>query len=56
MPVPPVLAAGAVCWRIVDGRAKVLVVYRATHSDYSLPKGKLDPGETLPETAVREIR
>ena len=56
MPVPPVLAAGAVCWRIVDGRAKVLVVHRATHSDYSLPKGKLDPGETLPETAVREIR
>ena len=56
MTLPPVLAAGAVCWRIVDGRAKVLVVYRATHSDYSLPKGKLDPGETLPETAVREIR
>ena len=56
MSVPPVLAAGAVCWRIVDGRAKVLVVYRATHSDYSLPKGKLELGETLPETAVREIR
>ena len=56
IPAPPVLAAGAVCWRIVDGRAKVLVIYRATHSDYSLPKGKLDPGETLPETAVREIR
>ncbi|MBG6055738.1 8-oxo-dGTP diphosphatase [Salinibacterium sp. CAN_S4] len=56
MSAPPVLAAGAVCWRIVDGKAKVLVVYRATHSDYSLPKGKLDPGETLPETAVREIR
>lgn len=52
----PVLAAGAVCWRIVDGKAKVLVVYRASHCDFSLPKGKLDPGETLPETAVREIR
>ncbi len=52
----PVLAAGAVCWRIVDGKPKVLVVYRAGHADVSLPKGKVDPGETLPETAVREIR
>ena len=52
----PVLAAGAVCWRIVDGKPKVLVVYRGDRADVSLPKGKVDPGETLPETAVREIR
>jgi len=52
----PVLAAGAVCWRMVDGKPRVLVVYRAGHADVSLPKGKVDPGETLPETAVREIR
>ena len=51
----PVLAAGAVCWRMVDGKARVLLVHRAGHSDVSLPKGKLDPGETLPQTAVREI-
>jgi 8-oxo-dGTP diphosphatase len=31
------------------------VVHRTQHRDTSLPKGKLDPGETLPETAVREI-
>jgi phosphohistidine phosphatase SixA/predicted NUDIX family NTP pyrophosphohydrolase len=30
-------------------------VHRTQHKDVSLPKGKLDPGETLPETAVREI-
>lgn len=52
----PVLAAGAVCWRIVDGKVRVLLIHRSTHADFSLPKGKLDPGETLPETAVREIR
>jgi len=52
----PVLAAGAVCWRMVEGKPQVLVVYRAGHGDVSLPKGKVDPGETLPETAVREIR
>ena len=51
----PVLAAGAVCWRMVDGKARILLVHRAGHADVSLPKGKLDPGETLPQTAVREI-
>ncbi|MGV8852257.1 MAG: NUDIX hydrolase, partial [Rhodoglobus sp.] len=51
----PVLAAGIVCWRVVDGKPRVLLVHRTVHKDVSLPKGKLDPGETLPETAVREI-
>lgn len=52
----PVLAAGALCWRVTaKGTVKVLLVYRTQHRDTSLPKGKVDPGETLPETAVREI-
>lgn len=52
----PVLAAGAVCWRVNSkGKVKVLLVYRTQHRDVSLPKGKVDPGETLPESAVREI-
>jgi len=52
----PVLAAGAVCWRVSKkGKPKILLVHRTQHKDVSLPKGKLDPGETLPETAVREI-
>ncbi|MFT4124186.1 MAG: NUDIX hydrolase [Microbacteriaceae bacterium] len=51
----PVLAAGAVCWRLVDGRPRILLVHRAAHADISLPKGKLDPGETLPQTARREV-
>jgi 8-oxo-dGTP pyrophosphatase MutT (NUDIX family)/broad specificity phosphatase PhoE len=53
--LPPVLAAGALCWRVVDGKVRILLVYRTQHKDVSLPKGKVDPGETLPETAVREI-
>lgn len=57
--VPPadaVLAAGAVCWKVTrKGKLRILVVHRTQHRDVSLPKGKLDPGETLPETAVREI-
>jgi 8-oxo-dGTP diphosphatase len=50
-----VQAAGAVVWKMVDGKARVLVVHRTQHKDVSLPKGKVDPGETLPHTAVREI-
>jgi len=51
-----VVAAGAVLWREVDGEVRVLVVHREHHRDVSLPKGKVDPGEATPQTAVREIR
>ena len=51
-----VYAAGAVLWKVVDKELKVLVVHRTQHKDISIPKGKVDPGETLPETAVREIK
>lgn len=50
-----VYAAGAVCWRLIDGRVHVLVVHRTVYGDVTIPKGKVDPGETLPRTAVREI-
>ena len=50
-----VLAAGVVCWRLVGKQAKVLLVHRTQHKDVSLPKGKLDPGELLPQTAQREL-
>ena len=48
-------AAGAVCWRMIDGKLNVLLIHRGGRRDISLPKGKVDPGESLPETAVREI-
>jgi 8-oxo-dGTP pyrophosphatase MutT (NUDIX family)/phosphohistidine phosphatase SixA len=51
----PVYAAGAVCWRLVDGKMHVLLIHRTVHGDITIPKGKVDPGETLPVTAVREI-
>ncbi|MGM1028275.1 MAG: NUDIX hydrolase [Actinomycetota bacterium] len=54
-PETPLLAAGALVWREVDGEVLVLLVERTQHRDHSLPKGKLDPGETLPECAAREI-
>jgi 8-oxo-dGTP diphosphatase len=44
-----------VCWRLVKGKLKILLVHRDERADVSLPKGKIDPGETPPQTAVREI-
>ena len=52
----PVRAAGGVVWRRGgDGAAEVLVVHRPRYDDWSLPKGKADPGETDAECALREV-
>jgi 8-oxo-dGTP pyrophosphatase MutT (NUDIX family)/phosphohistidine phosphatase SixA len=53
---PAVIAGGAVCWKRVDGDIKILLVHRTQHKDVSLPKGKLDPGESIPECARREVQ
>ena len=52
-----VLAAGAVLWRSNGDSAapEVAVIHRPRYDDWSLPKGKVDPGETEPVTAVREV-
>ncbi|WP_035770048.1 NUDIX hydrolase [Arthrobacter castelli] len=50
-----VRAAGALCWRTVNGSLEVLIIHRPRYQDWSWPKGKLDDGETLPEAAVREV-
>lgn len=50
-----VYAAGGVVWRIVDGKLRVLLIHRTRYRDVTLPKGKVDPGEMLAETAAREI-
>jgi 8-oxo-(d)GTP phosphatase len=50
-----IYAAGALCWRVLDGKIVVLVIHRTRYGDVSIPKGKVDPGETLPQTAVREV-
>lgn len=48
-------AAGAVMYRMEGGVPHCAVVHRSRYDDWSLPKGKLDAGESLPTTAVREI-
>ncbi len=50
-----VKAAGAVLWRRSPAGSEIAVVHRPHYDDWSLPKGKLDPGETSPVAAVREL-
>lgn len=47
-------AAGTVLWRNGPDGTEVLLIHRPRRGDWSLPKGKSEPGETAPETAVRE--
>lgn len=51
-----VVAAGTVPWRIKAGQLQVLLIHRPQYNDWSWPKGRLDPNETLPETAWRETK
>lgn len=53
--VPSILAAGAVLWRLRDGRLEVCLIHRPRYDDWTLPKGKLDPGEHVLTAAVREV-
>ncbi|MFE7844175.1 NUDIX domain-containing protein [Microbacterium sp. NPDC057407] len=55
MTATAVYAAGGVVWRIVDDKLHVLLIHRTKYRDVTLPKGKVDPGEMLAETAAREI-
>jgi 8-oxo-dGTP pyrophosphatase MutT (NUDIX family)/phosphohistidine phosphatase SixA len=50
-----VLAAGAVVWRLGPGGVEILLVHRPKYDDWSLPKGKREPGEHILLTAVREV-
>jgi 8-oxo-dGTP diphosphatase len=52
-------AAGGVVWRRSSTEPQtfeIVVVHRPKYDDWSLPKGKRDPGETDERTALREVR
>jgi 8-oxo-dGTP pyrophosphatase MutT (NUDIX family) len=51
-----VRAAGGVVQRETPDKGPVFaVIHRPKYDDWTLPKGKLDPGETEPQAALREV-
>ena len=48
-------AAGGVVVRESDGAPEVLLVHRPRYDDWTLPKGKLDRGESFEDAALREV-
>jgi 8-oxo-(d)GTP phosphatase len=49
------LSAGAVLWRPATRGIELLLVHRPKYDDWSLPKGKREPGEHVLLTAAREV-
>ncbi len=52
---PKIIAAGGVVLRPHKDGLQVLLIRRDRYGDWSLPKGKGQADELLPETAIREI-
>ncbi|MDZ7576811.1 MAG: NUDIX hydrolase [Candidatus Nanopelagicales bacterium] len=50
----PIRAAGVVLLRQTSRGPQTLMVHRPRRKDWSLPKGKLDPGESTVAAAIRE--
>ena len=51
-----VKASGGVVWRPApDGGQELVIVHRPRYDDWSLPKGKLDSGESWEDAALREV-
>jgi len=50
------VSAGGVVYRVVDGQIETVLCGRDNPIRWSLAKGTPDPGETLEETALREVR
>jgi 8-oxo-(d)GTP phosphatase len=48
-------AGGVVVRREPDGGRRIALVHRPRYDDWTFPKGKLQPGETDEQTAIREV-
>ncbi len=51
-----VRAAGGVVWSGWGQQLRILLIHRPKYDDWSLPKGKADPGESDTACARREVR
>ncbi|HEX8598389.1 MAG TPA: NUDIX hydrolase [Chloroflexia bacterium] len=49
-------SAGGVVYRRVGDTYEVVAVHRNRHTDWSLPKGHIEKGETQEQAALREVK
>ena len=49
-------AAGGLLWRRSPSGMEIAIVHRNRYDDWTLPKGKLQEGESWSEAAAREVR
>jgi 8-oxo-dGTP pyrophosphatase MutT (NUDIX family) len=54
-PVEEAVSAGGVVFRFRNDRAEIVLVARPATNLWALPKGTPEPGESLEETARREV-
>ena len=55
-PVRIVAASGGLIWRQATGGPELIVIHRRRYGDWTLPKGKVQPGESWLQCAIREVR
>jgi 8-oxo-dGTP diphosphatase len=55
MAIDPEAAEVKASGGVVTRAGRVALVHRPRYDDWSFPKGKLDPGETWEECALREV-
>jgi 8-oxo-dGTP pyrophosphatase MutT (NUDIX family) len=48
--------AGAIPFRVADGKLELCLITSARTGAWGFPKGFVDPGETPPQTALKEAR
>ena len=55
-PVRVVAASGGLVWRQAGAGRELIVIRRGRQADWTLPKGKVQPGESWLQCAIREVR
>ena len=54
-PVIIVAASGGLVWRQASRGRELVVIHRRRQADWTLPKGKVKPGESWLQCAIREV-
>lgn len=53
--VDVIQSAGGLLWRETPQGTELLIIHRPKYDDWALPKGKLEPGESWTQAALREV-